>query len=267
MLEHQLARAFAAAAARGLRALRRSGAAARLALSHLRDLQARLAAVEHVVEGDLEVVPEVGAALTAPAATAAAPTAPAEDVSEEIVEQVPEVAEVLEAGARMAARSADTGVAELVVARLLLRIGEHGVCLGDLFEALLGLGIIRITVRVTFHRELAVGLLEVALGDATVDAEHLVVVPLAHVRALLVLRSLESMSLNEVPRGSVLLVRVRFGTRRGVSTRADANASIPGSGQTSESSGKAPYSSDAASVADASTSSSPRSSSMPPSAA
>jgi hypothetical protein len=69
-------------------------------------------------------------------------------------------------------------VAELVVARALLRVGEDLVRLGDLLERLLGLLVAGVAVGVVLERELAVRLLDVVLGGALRQTEHVVVVAL-----------------------------------------------------------------------------------------
>ena len=78
---------------------------------------------------------------------------------------------------------ADAGVAEAVVHAPLLRVGEHRVGLGRFLELLLGLLVAGIAVGVVLERELAVGALDLLLGGRPRDAEHLVVVALAHALA------------------------------------------------------------------------------------
>ncbi len=64
----------------------------------------------------------------------------------------------------------------LVVLLALLRIRQHVVGLGHLFEACLGLGVARVLVRVQVTRELAVGLLDARRVRVLGDAERGVVV-------------------------------------------------------------------------------------------
>ena len=63
-----------------------------------------------------------------------------------------------------------------VVGLALVGIREHVVGLGDLLEALLGLLVARIAVRVVLARQLAVGLLDLLVGGVLADPEGLVVV-------------------------------------------------------------------------------------------
>src|SRR5688572_5767959 len=74
-------------------------------------------------------------------------------------------------------------MAELVVGRPLLRVGQHFVGLVGLLEMLLGLRVVRIAVRMPLHGQLPVGLLDVLFGRVPVYAEHLVVVALRHASA------------------------------------------------------------------------------------
>ena len=127
-------------------------------------------------ERDLEVVPQVGAALgTAAAPAAAEEIAESEDVAE-AAEDVFESVEHARIEARAAARAADARVAEAVVEAALLPVGEHRVGFGRLFEFFFGGLVARIAIRVVFHRELAVGALDLAVRRASRHAEDLVVV-------------------------------------------------------------------------------------------
>ena len=104
-------------------------------------------ALGRLVERDLQVVAQVGAALRA-----AAPAPAAEDVAE--AEDVAQAAEdVLEAGedGRVEAAgggAAEAGVAEAVVHVPLVGVGEHRVGLGRFLELLLGRLVARVAVRV-----------------------------------------------------------------------------------------------------------------------
>ncbi len=93
LLPAHLALALAHGAGRGLRAWRGSRPAARLAVLLPRNLDGRFGAPGRFLEGDLEVVAQVGAALRpAPTALAAEHVAEAEHAAED----VGEVAEVVE---------------------------------------------------------------------------------------------------------------------------------------------------------------------------
>ncbi len=72
---------------------------------------------------------------------------------------------------------------EAVVEAALLRVAQDGVRLGRFLEALLGRLVAGIAIRVVLHRELAIRALQLALGGRPRDAEHFVVVALAHALA------------------------------------------------------------------------------------
>src|SRR5690606_34901759 len=73
--------------------------------------------------------------------------------------------------------SCDTGGPPSVVRRTLLRIGQDGIGLGDLFKALLGAGLL-VAVRVVLQREAAERILDGLRVGVAWDAEHCVVVSL-----------------------------------------------------------------------------------------
>src|SRR5690606_40077271 len=72
----------------------------------------------------------------------------------------------------------DAGVAELVVGSALLVVGQHLVGFFCLFEFVLGHGIARVTVRVIFHGQAAIGFLDVLGIGSPLDTQHFVVIPL-----------------------------------------------------------------------------------------
>jgi hypothetical protein len=125
-----------------------------------------LGAAGRLVERDLEVVPQVGAALR-PAATAASTeeVAEAEDVAEpaEDVLEPDEHVRVEPAGAR---GRADAGVTEAVVQAPLLRVGEDGVGLGRFLEPLFRFLAALVAVGMVLERQLAVGALDLLVGCA-----------------------------------------------------------------------------------------------------
>ena len=139
LLVAQLAGAAALRAGLGRRARRGAGARAGLAGLLARDLDRRLGAGRRFLEGDLEVVAQIGAALRA-----AAPPAAAEDVAEaeHVAEAGEDVGEVGEdrrdRSPRRRRAAAHAGVAEAIVEAALLAIGEDRVGLGRFLEALLG---------------------------------------------------------------------------------------------------------------------------------
>src|SRR4029078_6956134 len=72
------------------------------------------------------------------------------------------------------------GAAEAVVLLALLGVREHVVGLLDLLEALLRLGVARVPVGVQLAGELAVGALDLVVGGAPGNAQHLVEVARRH---------------------------------------------------------------------------------------
>ena len=158
-----------------LRAGLGAGPVARVAGLHRRNADLGFGAARRLFERDLEVVAQVRAAEDgrAPAARAA------EDLAEDVAEDVAEVA--AHAGARAGSRMRiDARVPELIVRRALLRVAEHLVGFLRFLEVLLGARVLRIAVRMPFHGEAPVGLLQLVFRSVAVDAEHFVVVALRH---------------------------------------------------------------------------------------
>ena len=87
----------------------------------------------------------------------------AEDVAEDVRERREDVAHVAESGAAAEVHPGP-GVAEPVVLRALLGIGEDLIGLRRLLEAVLGLGVAWVAVRVQLHRHAAIGALELSGG-------------------------------------------------------------------------------------------------------
>jgi hypothetical protein len=108
----------------------------------------------------------------APALGTRGPAAPA-PVSEDVGDDVPEAAEV---SAAKRARVKPAGAAEDAAARVerlaLLGVGQDRVRLLDLLEALLGVLVPGVAVRVIFPGQLAVGLLYLLIGRALADAQR-----------------------------------------------------------------------------------------------
>ncbi len=155
------------------------------ALLERRDADLRLGTARRLLERQLEVVAKVGAAEHAGAPPAA--TLP-EDLAEDVAERIGEAAEAF--GARSTPTPAesrgrvDARVAELVVRRALLRVGEDLVGFLRLLELVLVTGtlVVRIAVRMVLHRELPVGLLQVLVGGIAIEPQHRVVVALVRHR-------------------------------------------------------------------------------------
>src|SRR5207247_8701594 len=166
-----------------------------------RNLDRRLGAARRFLEADLEVVPQVGAALRSAAPAAAAAEQVAEP--EHVAEDVGEIAELrahgrVETGA--AARgSADARMSEAVVQAALLRVREDRVRLGRFLEFLFGEIVPRIAIRVKFHRQPAIRALDVRVGGRPLNFEDLVVVPLAHAFATFTIAGRSSRSFSTYP--------------------------------------------------------------------
>ena len=67
-------------------------------------------------------------------------------------------------------------MAELVILRALVGIGQHLVGLVDLLEALLAFFIARMQVRVVGLGQLAVGFFDFVLGCPLFDTEHFIII-------------------------------------------------------------------------------------------
>ena len=149
-----------------------------------RDLDRSLGAGGRLLEADLEVVAEIGAALRP-----AAPPPAAEQVAEaegvaEVGEDVGEVGKDRRIDAAAAAATADAGVAEAIVERPLLLVGENGVGLGRFLEFLFRLAVARVAIGMMLQRQLAVGAFDLDYGRLALDAEDLVIITFAHRVAL-----------------------------------------------------------------------------------
>ena len=95
----------------------------------------------------------------------------------------PKSAKIVGSNPARAGRRADARVAEPIVRRALVGVGEHRVRLRRLLELLLGVLVAGVAVGMVLERELAVGALDVLVGRVPRDAEHVVVVALAHALA------------------------------------------------------------------------------------
>ena len=166
----------AAAVGAGLRAGAglAAGSAAVLAVLDAGDRDLLAAAECGLLKGDREPHAQALALLRGVALPRAA--AEAEAAAEDVAEDVPEVAEAAEAAAAEAGVGIKGRKAVLVVARLLVRVGQHLIGLADLLEALLAGLVARMQVGVVFLGELAVRLLDLVVRGALAQAEHLIVV-------------------------------------------------------------------------------------------
>ena len=128
----------------------------------------RLAA-ESILEIDLQIVAQVGAAARPRAAT------PAECAAEDGFEYIADIAEI---SARMTAAAGtallERGMTETVVGRPFLRVLEHFIGSADCLELALALGATGIAVGVVFHCQLAIGGLDRRPIGIAADAEQFV---------------------------------------------------------------------------------------------
>src|SRR5204863_3826170 len=141
------------------------------------DANAGLGAARSLLQRDLEVVAQVGSAVHR--GTAAARLV--EDIAEDIAERVGETRETTSPAAGHARARIDARVTVAVVRGALVGIGQGLVGFLGLLEQLFGLGIIRVAIRMVFHREAPIRLFDDFLVGVAVDAQHLVVVTLCHV--------------------------------------------------------------------------------------
>ena len=120
---------------------------------------ARLRAECGFFKFDGQVLSQIRAALHPAAAT---PTA-SEGIAK-AKELAEDVAEVLERGGvetpTGTARIAHSRMAEAVIERPLLRVGQHGVGFGDFLEAFFGIRIIRVSIGMVLHGQLAISALQ-----------------------------------------------------------------------------------------------------------
>ena len=163
-----------------------------------RNLNRRFRTPGRLLERNLQIVPEIRAALRAAAtAPAAEEIAEAEHVAQDVA-QVAELREDrwVEPGASTRG-GAHARVAEAIVETSLLRVGEDGVRLGALLEFLFGELVARVAVRMELHRQPAVRALDFGVARGLGDLEHFVVVALAHAFATFTIagRSRRSLSM------------------------------------------------------------------------
>ncbi len=172
LLHAHLAMAVAGRALDRLGAGLGARAMAGLAFVQRRNADLGFGAARGFLQRDLEVVAQVGPAIHIGAAAAAA-----EDVAEDVAERIRETAH---AGRARGGRRIDSRVAVLIVGRAFVRVRQYLVSLFGFLELRLGLRIIRIAVRMVFHRELAVGLFDLVIRRIAIDAEHFVKVFFGH---------------------------------------------------------------------------------------
>ena len=146
-----------------------AGAGAGLAGDRGRDADLRRLAGVGLLQRDLHVVAQVGAALASGAA--AAPAAHAEQIVEDVGEGRGEVgAEAVRRAAHAAVL--EGGVAEAVIGRALVGVLQDLVGLVDFLEAMLGVVVAGIAIRMPLHRQLAKRGFDVAVARGALDRQE-----------------------------------------------------------------------------------------------
>ena len=156
----------------GLGARARTG----LAGDRGRHFQARRLAGEGLLERDLQVVAQVGAAARGRSARPRRPMT----VAEEIVEDVAHRGGEALAHAEPPPPFSKAGMAEAIVGRALLRVRQRLIGLVDFLEADLRCRIAGIAVGMALHRRLAEGGFQLRIGGAAGDAKRLVIITFGH---------------------------------------------------------------------------------------
>jgi len=121
-----------------------------------------------------QVFAKIGAPLSTAAAAASLRSAEHISKSEKVSEDFAEV--LNNARIESSSRGPHAGMPEAVVASALLLVDQNGVCLSALFEPILRIRVIGIAVRMVLHRQLAISALDLDLGRAPANTQHLVVI-------------------------------------------------------------------------------------------
>ncbi len=160
----------------GVCPLGRARSAAFGAFLHGLEIDLGRGAEDRLLEVEGEFIAQVGAAIDG---VPAGPASAAEDVAEHVAEHVAECVGRAESLAR-AARGVEPRGAVLIVRRPLLGVGQDLVGFLRFLEALFGLLVVGIAVRVIFHRQAPVCLGDGILGGVSGHAQHLVEIALRH---------------------------------------------------------------------------------------
>ena len=135
------------------------------ALLDAADIDLLLAAERRLFKGDVQAAAEAAAENVAEAA------------AENVTEDIAEAAEAAKPGAAGAAGGrVKRRMAELVILRALVGIGQHLVGLVDFLEALLAFLVAGVQIRVVGFGQLAVGFFDLVLGCAFFDTEHFIII-------------------------------------------------------------------------------------------
>src|SRR6202142_2041390 len=173
LLHAHLALPVAGVAGLGRGTLGRAGSLAGLAFGQGGNLDFGLGAEHRPLQIEFELIAQIGTAKHLRASPLPAGENIAEHLAENIAERI--------AGAEAAAAAAsEAGVAELIVYRALLRVGQHLVGLLGLLELVLGLRVVGVSIRMKLHGQAAIGSLYFRLGRTSRQIEELVVIVLRH---------------------------------------------------------------------------------------
>jgi len=163
----------------GLRLAARGGTAAgAVGAGHvLGQGQGDLVARGGLLEGDFQVVAQVGA-LHGTGTACAAGGSKAEKIAEDIAEMGEDVFVAGEAPTAHAALHA--GMTEAVIAGALFGVAQDVIGLGSFLELLFGFGVTGVVVGMVAHGQLAIGFFDLVLAGAAVHPQNFVIVSLCH---------------------------------------------------------------------------------------
>jgi hypothetical protein len=140
-----------------------------------RDLS--LCAEKCLLKLQCQIFAEIGAALNTAATSSAATTAEHVAEAKKFAEDVAEILEDrrIEA-ATLPCAASESGMPVAVIGGALVGVGEHGVGFADFLESFFRVRIVGIAVRVKLQRKLAIGALELDVGNRAAYAQDLIVI-------------------------------------------------------------------------------------------
>ena len=137
--------------------------------------------MERLFQSDVHIIAKIRAALRPAATTAAASKwIAAKDLAENVLEDVVWVTAAKRIAATAAHAIFKRSMTKAIIGRFLLRIREHGICLANFLEHGFGFSIIRILIRMVFHRKFAISAFQRLFICISVNAEHVIVIAFAH---------------------------------------------------------------------------------------
>jgi hypothetical protein len=134
----------------------------------------RLGAEDSFFKLESKIFPQIGSALSTTPAPSSLPCAKQISESEEVAKYFAEILHY--ARIESSRRDAYASMAETIIAGTLLLVGKDGISLRALFESLLCIGIIGITVGMVLHGQLAVRALDLHFRRAPANPQHLVII-------------------------------------------------------------------------------------------